>query len=244
MFRYTIRALLIVVTCFCLALGVWTYRARRQQSAVERINAESTNRAFYDYQCGEEAGDVYFFAESPLPAWLVKPLGEDFFHSITEVHANDCISGCSFFDEVAKLPTVKRVYLSGAMTDADLECLRHLHSLEHVDIGPDYGSQITDRTLILLGSLSRLKHIRIDRGQFTEDGLRDLCTARALQFIWLEGFEETNDPKSLAEICMAAGIDEFELRRHDGHVFVASDPYSLDKVGLKANKEAENGRTE
>src|SRR5262245_8618466 len=89
--QFSLRTLLLamLVLSLCLALFAWRLqRARRQAAAVATIR-KLGGAVSYDYQRIDPTKSNYDLqAESPIPEWLLKPLGEDFFHEVTGSEMN------------------------------------------------------------------------------------------------------------------------------------------------------------
>ncbi len=128
-FQFRLRTLLIAVLLLGLPLSwvaVRMERARRQREAVEAI-AKLGGGVRYDYHDG-----VCHPAEHPpVPSWLLKLRGDDFF---------SCVVGVGFFpadrvgdDDLAVLGTLPRLnfveLVHVPITDNGLRHLDGLHSL-------------------------------------------------------------------------------------------------------------------
>src|SRR5262245_56783739 len=86
-FRFSLRAVLLLVTSLCIGLGIWTQRAKTQRRAALLIE-QSGGHVDYLYEVRRfPGGDLAF--ESPLPSWLIKTFGADFFHTVTEVRIHN-----------------------------------------------------------------------------------------------------------------------------------------------------------
>src|SRR5258707_8959804 len=79
--RFTLRLLIAFVTLLCIALGIWTHRAREQRRLVDAIRRSGGN-AYYDYQSW---GTSPIKRQSRLSQWLLNQIGADYFHDITAV---------------------------------------------------------------------------------------------------------------------------------------------------------------
>ena len=128
-FRYSLRTLMLVVTVFCVWLGIISMRARDQRLAVEAIE-ELGGKVIYEHQFGGQpvvtkSGYIWEGAgPSPGPAWLRRIVGDEYFFTVTTV------------------------YLKGSkFTDASLEAIKRLRSFERLTL---HETAITDEALVEL----------------------------------------------------------------------------------------------
>jgi hypothetical protein len=90
-YQFGLRTLIAITVIASVPLGLLVARldqARRQAEAVATIR-KAGGWVNYDFECRVE-GDMLIlepFAKSHVAAWLLKLLGEDFFHDIVGVHA-------------------------------------------------------------------------------------------------------------------------------------------------------------
>src|SRR5687767_6539500 len=127
-FRFSLKALLIVITLSAIFLGNWTYRAGRQKKAVQQI-AQQGGQVRYDYQSRGAK-------ESQWPKWLRESIGEDYFRTVEEVSFGDVLRerDVSLSDRDAivfsDMPRLKKLSLWNTdITTEGLEFLRSLHRL-------------------------------------------------------------------------------------------------------------------
>jgi len=118
-FRYSLRTLFVVVTVFCVWVGITAKRARDQKYAVETIR-EMGGWVFYEHQLDDRPmtitinGKLYDrggIPARPGPAWLRQIIGDEYFTTVNLVG----MRGPQFNDaslEVVKLLTdLKRLAL-------------------------------------------------------------------------------------------------------------------------------------
>ena len=85
-FRFSLRALLVVVTVLCLWLGIKVNSVRNQKQLVAKVR-ELGGKVKYDYEFGPDP-----FSPLDPPAemdWLSKKLGVDYFHDVVSVTFGD-----------------------------------------------------------------------------------------------------------------------------------------------------------
>jgi len=144
-------------------------QAERQRKAVEAIRKEG--QVYYDYEIGESTWPVK--GKPPVPSWLRKLVGDDFFSDVVAVgpafpiNADDVLS-----EHVSGLTALVRLNLAHAqVTDAGLEHLNGLTRLEHLVLS---GTQITDAGLQYLKGLTSLECLCLDRTQIGDIRLEHL----------------------------------------------------------------------
>jgi hypothetical protein len=203
-FRFSLKALLIVITLTAIFLGNWTYRAGQQKKAVERITQQG-GQVRYDYQSRGAK-------ESQWPKWLRESIGEDYLRTVEEVSFDgDWGRDFSFSDRdaiaLSDLPRLNRVSLRDTdVTTEGLEFLRSLHRLESFDltsyprrIGGDGSGLVylrNNRSLLRLAlvhaprpnnglaflqGLTRLEYLNLFGMELKDDDLREVGSLRALQ---------------------------------------------------------------
>jgi hypothetical protein len=200
--RFTLRLLLAGITLLCLALGLWTHRAREQRRLVERIR-KSGGQVYYDFErerVGQYFGVHYGYREadqrvfinsrgqSPVPRALLDRLGVDFFHQPVhaDVHEPQSLAAASQLTSLEELAIT-----SSGLSDRDLESIAALRRLESLFIIPnDYFGAVTgypkttrlsDRSLAVIGRLPRIEYLYFYGDRITADGLKSLAAAATLQ---------------------------------------------------------------
>ena len=133
-FRYSLRTLMIVVTVFCIWLGITAKRARDQRQALEAILAAG-GMILYDYQRTN--------SDPPGPEWLRRIIGDEYFFTIGYVDfSGSKVNDASLAAVVKCLTSVKYLSLfSTEVTDAGLKNLKELTNLRIVHI---ISTKITD----------------------------------------------------------------------------------------------------
>jgi hypothetical protein len=178
--RFTLRAMLALVTILCIALGWWMHRAREQRNLVKRIESNGGN-VYYDFQYDAPSEEL---AESPVPKWLLDRLGADFFHSVKEVGTEDP----SVLPELPRFWRLERLAV-GAMewTDEDIAPLARLRGLQYLFVAlgdnetplPPLG----DSSLAVIAELPRLESAWIKGARISPAGITSLARSTSLRRI-------------------------------------------------------------
>ncbi|HEX5102945.1 MAG TPA: hypothetical protein VFV87_03995 [Pirellulaceae bacterium] len=156
--RFTLGVLLVAVTVVGIGLGIWTHRARDQRRIVKHIRETSGDVAYaWEPHVSPQHGTV----SSPVPAWLLDRLGEDFFHSVDRAYGGNEVD----LAQVSRLTHLRVLEIGKSdLTDSELKCVTRLHSLKELIIhqdqrNPQYGgtTKITNRSLALLAQMSQLE---------------------------------------------------------------------------------------
>jgi hypothetical protein len=158
-FRFSLRAVLVLVALVGLALGR-VHSARDQRQAAARLQKSNPSATvLYDYEVGAD-GRLQASPQPPGPGWLRERLGVDYFSSVV---------GADMF----------------YATDADLECLARLANLRRLNLARSV--DVTDAGLKQLEGLKRLKLLVLDDAdQVTDEGLRSLGRLKNLSLLQLD----------------------------------------------------------
>ncbi len=192
-FQYSLRTLLLLVTALAVWLGFYVHRANKQREAVAAIQRLG-GWLRYDYQI--VGGKFDPKAESPIPVWLLKALGEVFFHDVVEVNLvyNDDgprrLENANLSDEslyhLPNLPGVRALLLRDAQaTDEGLECVGQLKRLERLLVWD--ASEVSDFGIRYLRDLKNLRDLHISNSGITDDALRVIGTLYRLEHLSLQG---------------------------------------------------------
>jgi hypothetical protein len=101
--RFSLRALIAVVSLVAIAFGVITQRARRQREAVEQLQRLGVG-VLYDYQLRTPVnGQLY-------PSWLSRLVGTDYCHNVVNVFVHDPSDASAALPIVKQLPRLRTVY--------------------------------------------------------------------------------------------------------------------------------------
>ena len=191
--RFTLRLLLAGITLLCLALAIWTHRAREQRRVVERIRA-SGGSVQYNYETairligGPRPG---WRGLSPVPRWLLNRLGEDYFHEVVEASITDA----SLLVDLPRFDHIECLHInSHALTDEEFAPVAKLRRLKAIDIcgdKEDPNAQITDRSLVILANLPDLELINLESSRVTAAGLASLARSQSLEKLYVASPDES-----------------------------------------------------
>jgi hypothetical protein len=186
--RFTLRVLLAVVTLLCIGLAVWTHRAREQARIVKHIEQKYGN-VMYDWE--PQPTPKNNTAKSPVPAWLLNRLGEDFFHRVVWAH----VRGGVDLEQVSRLTALRELTIwKEDLTDETLRPIANLHKLRKLTIQSDMHqslgdypdtTRVGDPSLSLIAYLPRLETLYVDGMGFTAKGLATLAESQSLHTIWI-----------------------------------------------------------
>lgn len=227
-FRFSLRSLFIAITLLCVGLSWWMYRARRQAAAVKGIR-DSGGWVYYDYQrydAMKSASD--FDGDSPFPKFLVDGLGVDFFHNVdvvsmvyayedggktrrdnsnTKVNVSPYLGGFPYlrllmvkehqldddgFAELVKLKCLEEFFFWDAdqITDKGVMQLRNLPRLRSVHISQ---SHLSDQGLAMLASLPCIERLSLQQNEVSDEGVKTLRDNATIETLWIG---RTGNPQS------------------------------------------------
>ena len=156
--RFSLRALLILITVLCLWLGPKVHHARQQRAAVEAI-ASLGGRVYYDHQVTQPPAQGFrspHKVAAPSAGWLRSTLGDDFLSTVVFVELKG-IPNLTNDDlrVLEKLPRIKTLFLCAGdgVSGEGLVHLRGLSDLEDLSLG----IQVTDDDLAHLTELKSLR---------------------------------------------------------------------------------------
>ncbi|PHS13737.1 MAG: hypothetical protein COA78_06505 [Blastopirellula sp.] len=197
--RYSLRALLMVITPLILWLGWYVNLVHYQRSTAEALQADGFS-VYYDYHIADPAGD---------PPWLASWIGIDFCSSVVMVQGYQHRDlSLKHLGRLQHIDSLKRLQISINHSDEatfvaigklhqleDLllstppfppEQLKHLISLKHLE-SIDITQPIGDEGIAALCNLKQLKKIRISSEQLTQSGIQQLAKLENLESLKLRG---------------------------------------------------------
>lgn len=247
--RYSLRSFFVVLTIFCVALGYWVHRAKRQQAAVKWV-IENGGIARYDFEF-DEKGDNIDNAKPSGPKWLQAFLGNDYFGTVVHVdlsasevkdvtplaqlghleHLNLWDTQVSNLSPLSSLKSLKYLFLDDTQV-SDLSPLTHLTRLESLTLG---STQVSDLTP--LAGMTRLKWLPLDDTQ-----VRDLTPLAGLSNLRILDLNNTQ----VRDITPLTGLTNLESLSLDNTQFTQEQIDVLQKAspncviyGLPAGKAIE-----
>jgi len=165
--QFSLRTLFVVVTVFCVWMGITAKRARDQRQTVEAIR-EMGGLVFYEHQLPDGVytlngptsiippfvrldSTFLTLSDPPGPKWLRRIVGDEYFF------------------------TVAQVYLYGPhFTDAGLVAIGRLTDVQLVSLN---STQITDAGLVHLERLTDLEELLLDGAAVTDERVEKLRQA-------------------------------------------------------------------
>ncbi len=183
-FRYSLRTLFLVVTVFCIWLGIIANRARDQKHAVEVI-LEAGGHVMYEHQIIVlgmhhsrmlSPGTPSYSTEPPGPEWLRQVIGDEYFfrvHSVSlrESEVNSEVMGATLA-MIGRLNDLRSVDLSDLqITDAGMVHLRELNNLRWLFLDD---TNVNDAKLEHVKRLIKLEWLHLDSTEITDAGLVNL----------------------------------------------------------------------
>jgi Leucine-rich repeat (LRR) protein len=251
--RYTLSLKLLMLLVLVIGGGLgWTANRlqsrRRAVQAVRKVNGT----IFFDYQFSSAELDAN--RKPPLPAWLVRLLGEEFFFDVTRVYRLDlshadptaaraALEAIHGFDHLEALRLVNPppgTRLSGLSELSQLEIsltgpgggepirLGRLPKLREVRLD---GAGIDDSLLPDLASIPSVREILLENTSVTDAGLARLDGPADLEVLWLSGARVTD--AGLRSIARLRKLEILDLNRNVG---VTND-------GLRVLSENQTGLT-
>lgn len=186
--RFSLRALMLVMTVVCIFLGYHVQRARDQRNVVATLEAAGA-RVSYDWQ--SPASNLH---APPGPAWLRAWVGNEYFQEIDGVYAWD-VDNEHFervFDALSRCRKLKHLHISSTQVIdlRNFESLRGLQQLETVVLSR---GQFTDGVLQILGQLPKLMELNLSDEPVTNEGIQHLRTLRDLTTLNLSGTHINDD---------------------------------------------------
>jgi hypothetical protein len=214
--RFTLRVLLAVMTALCIGLAIWTHRAREQARIVKHIE-EHYGTVMYDWE--PQPAPKMNDARSPVPAWLLDRLGEDFFHQVVWAH----VRGDVDMEQVSRLTAIRELTIwKEDLTDdmfrpiANLRKLRKLtiQSDMHQSLGdyPDT-THLGDPSLSLIAQMPRLEQLYVDGMGFTAEGLAALAESQSLRSVWINHCHTSVTPADVQPLLQTGRLQRIMVRK-------------------------------
>lgn len=179
-------------------------QARRQRETVRTLR-EGRADVFYDYECSSIPK-----VQPPVPAWLLKVLGVDFFCDAVAVYGYGGNFGDQQAASLAGLISLRLLLLGRTqITDAGLEHLKGLTGLIVLDLED---TEVTDAGVKHLKDLTNLEWLFLGGTQVTDHGLGHLQGLTRLGLLYLNDTQVTEE-----------GVKEFQRALPNCKVYLTED---------------------
>jgi len=195
--QFSLRTLFIVVTVFCVWMGVVTKRARDQRLAVEAVVALG-GKVYYSHQRTRNVPNQGITQWNPQlesrgPRWLKRLIGDEYFQSVAQVDLSGTEADDEFLRNLSGLPKLQVVSLRKTNVEGEgLWHLRNAVTLESLDLF--YQDSLQDQDLMHLRKLSRLRGLfLLGSDQITDDGVANLAHLIRLEQLGLANTQITDE---------------------------------------------------
>jgi hypothetical protein len=189
--RYSLRTFLVLVTLFCVWLGIVANRAHVQKSAVEKLTQKGM-KIGYDYQLSDDHPAWKDDPESHVPTWLLNLTGTDFFHTakiaLTQENNELTDDDLVIFMQLPKLKAVALVKCD-KITDRGLQYLAHLDLIETLMLT---GNEIDGNELTFLRHPEKLKQLSLNQTNVTDDYAKRIGEMKNLEVLTLTSTKITD----------------------------------------------------
>ena len=208
--RFSLTALLIVVTAVSLWLGRTTYLTHRQKEAIRIISAAE---GIVIYKEEEDGGP---------PNWLRTAFGPEYFEVVkavtfaTDMGRKKGTEEPKVTDEALAqlewLVDLEELELSHneSVADAQLVYLNPLNNLKTVYL---YRTQIEGPGLIHLSGLNQLEHLALGRSRLGDEGLEHISRIRGLISLRLDNTKVTDS--AVARLAKLQNLETLTLNNTD-----------------------------
>jgi internalin A len=193
-FRFSIRAMMLLVLAAAVVQGWQVNKARKQRAAVAAIQ-RSGGWAHYDY---EFKNGKLTPGQSPwAPLWLRKMVGDELFQNVRQVSLvydnstgkrfdNRNVDACDdLLKQIARLPGLRELLLKESQaTDEGLRQIGKMTGLEELYIWD--ARAVTDAGVAHLKGLKNLKIIHINGSRITDESLALLSSLPSMEEMSLQ----------------------------------------------------------
>ena len=166
--QFSLRTLFVVVTVFCIWLGIPVRQALDQKRAVEAIRKSGAQpRISYEYQIDRSA--------PPGPEWLRRLVGDDYFFTVVALELRGPNINDSELAAIKWLTYTRWLDIDTTnVTDAGLVHLNGLTNLQRLNL---IGTKVSDRGLEHLEVLTTLRWLNLSGTEVTDKGVKRLQQA-------------------------------------------------------------------
>ena len=196
--QFRLRTFLVIVTLLAIWMGVHQRRTIAQRNAVAAIT-EYGVWVRYDHQVVD---GMFQDRPSPVPEWLTKQLGIDFFHDVVEINLvysedsgkradNDRTTEAPLH-VLSGTPRVRKLYTSdGQTTDENIRHVSQLANLETFFVWD--ATSLTDAGVVHLSDLDELTVIHISKSSISDKSLEVLAKLPKIEHLSLQFNDFTRD---------------------------------------------------
>ena len=173
--RFRLRTLFIATTVIGVALGVHVRRKRFDHDLAERIRPFG-GLIFYDYQV-DARERLRVGAPSPVPRWLAKFVGDDFFSRPAHLSLGTPEADDSILRLIGKCTSLRVLQLNcRRVTSAGLAELGSLRRLRHLSLN---GTPLDDESIKIVVGMKQLRVLSLERSRITDRAVPYLrrCTS-------------------------------------------------------------------
>ena len=205
-FRFSLRAMLLVVTLVAIWLGITVNQIQTQRAAVRQIQAAGGN-VMFDYH--NVAPRTISTSGRPRgPEWLRKLFGPELFDRPVWVTLFDPPDE-HWVDGVVQLPSIKYLLLSGEhVTDENVARLSGMTNLWELHL---IQSSISDEALRTVGQLSSLRWLTITTAKISDTGIADLQGLKNLEELRISNVRLTD--AAVAPLSMLKNLSKLEMSK-------------------------------
>jgi hypothetical protein len=180
--RFSLRALLVLITVGGITLGVFVHRAERQRKAIAWLK-EHHGRVIYAHT---PSGFPPKSEANPGPQWLIDIVGEHYFFRPESVTLRN-LQGDEDLSPLNSLPTVAHVSLAHSnLTGKQLRQLSQVPSIRSLNL---HDTELTDGALIELHSVSNLRNLSVMCCRLSAENTKTIFEPAQLQQIYFSACE-------------------------------------------------------
>lgn len=184
--RFSLRTMFVLITAFCLVLGLWINRAEQQRAACAELTRLTWHFEFADWPQYKEP--PWFKA---LPEFAREDGAEHYWRTVDEVWADEenATAGCQ---AIARLPAVREVWFSEGdlpVEPATWKALAQATTLKELRIGH---ADVDDQALANLATLPRLTRLDLQGTAAGDAGLSHLAKMKRLESLDLSNTNVTD----------------------------------------------------
>lgn len=180
--RFRLRTLLLAITLICVALGVHVRRKRFDHFVAEQIRPFG-GHIFYDYQV-DAAENPRPSAPSPVPRWLAKFVGDDFFSRPAWLSLGSDEADDATFELIGQSTSLRVVMLDcRCVTATGIAHLAALSKLRFLDLSR---TPVDDDTVTIVVGMKYLRLLRLGYTRITDRAVGELRHCTNLRYLEMQ----------------------------------------------------------